>query len=440
MIRRPTFQYALLAVALTLYAWLAIYTVWQGINSNDFKHIFFGMKALLDGNSPYPIQSLHHQAALQGYQRMSFNPYVYLPFTGQAMAFLGPFRLDQAVAVWFVLNHLFLAGSVVIISRMFAQRRIGAIGILFISLAFSTPLYRTLTAGQLNLALLFLICLAWHFAHVRKWAWGGTVIAFASLFKLMPGIYGLYFLLRRQWLSLKALIIAGVAMLLASVLIAGPRLYLEFFPMLAQMGYGKSTWPHVFSFWDDPTNQSLNSFFSHILTRNDHTTPWILADQQTANLATIFATGALFLAYLYTLWRVRPRTAPSTFSPVDEGTWCSTLILALLVPSLLWDHYLVMLILPVGWMIRTAMHLRKPTSGLLVVACYLVTCIPWDFAAVPWRQGTGIILMSLKLWPTIGLFGLSLCFTKWSMENVSPAPTDAPESIEAINAKRENHR
>ncbi len=424
--KRLAVQWSLLFIASGVYAWFAIWNVWPAINSNDFKHIFFGMKALLDTSSPYPIQSLHHQAALQGYQGLSFNPYVYLPFTGHAMAFLAPFRLDHAVAIWFLLNHFFVAGSVHFISYMFPRWRVGAAGVLLLSLAFSTPLYRTLTAGQLNVALLFLICLSLHLAKQQKSLWCGTVIAFAALYKLMPGLYGLYFLLRRQYLTLAAMVLSGLVMLGVSVAWAGPRIYGEFWPVLRQMGYGSSTWPHVFSFWDDPPNQSFNSFYSHIFTINDHTTPWATLGQSTANLATIIITTLLFSAYLFVLVAQRKNKPSSCFSNSDEGAWVSTLILALLLPSLLWDHYLVMLILPTAWIVKVGLRINRPLAVMAAVLCYGLTCIPWNFVAPPWRAGVGIFLMSMKLWPTIVLFGLSLCFTQLCTKEATPAHMSEP--------------
>jgi hypothetical protein len=104
-------EWLLLALAIGIYSWLQVWHAWHGINSNDFKHIYLGMMALLDGISPYSFNALHHQAALQGYRQISLNPYVYLPFTGQAMTFLAPLRLEQAVVAWFILNHLFVAAS-----------------------------------------------------------------------------------------------------------------------------------------------------------------------------------------------------------------------------------------------------------------------------------------------------------------------------------------
>src|SRR5690606_20770653 len=125
-------------------------------------------------------------------------------------------------------------------------------------------------------------------------------------------------------------------------------------------------------------------------------------------------TVALLMAYLAFSVLKRPRSDSNAFSMQDDAVWCSTLIIALLIPSLMWDHYLVMLLLPVAWMVKISLDQRRFWIMGLIVACYIITCIPWHYDSVKWQQGAGIVLMSLKLWPTLVLFGLSLCFIKWT--------------------------
>lgn len=400
-------------VALFLYAWLPGWTAWHGMNNNDFKHLYLGMKALLDGISPYSFQALHHQAALQGHRQIALNPYVYLPFTGHALSFLAPFRLEQAAAVWFFTNHLFTAGVVWILSSLWPRQRWRAAGLLTLAFAVSIPLVRTLTAGQLNMALLFMICLAWRYLHNNRPKTSGAILAFAALFKLMPGIFGLYFLMQRRWAAAASMTLVGLVLFLLSTGLAGLATTLEFLPVLQQMGYGKSTWPEVFSFWDDPPNQSLNSFFTHILAANDHTTPWVNLGQTAANLATILVVIILLAVYLIRTWRSsQPRHEQSPLTPADDHAYAATLLLGLLIPSLMWDHYLVMTILPVALLIRDSLAARRYLITASAVLCYAIICLPWPFSHPAFQHGTGTLLMSLKLWPTLALFGLNLCFSQ----------------------------
>lgn len=411
-------------IALSLYAWLPGWTAWHGMNNNDFKHLYLGMKALLDGISPYSFQALHHQAALQGHRQIALNPYVYLPFTGHALSFLAPFRLEQAAAVWFFINHLFTAGVIWILSSMWPRQRWLAAALLTLAFAVSIPLIRTLTAGQLNMALLFMICLAWKSLHSSRPKTSGAILAFAALFKLMPGIFGLYFLLQRRWTAAVNMTLVGLLLLLLSTALAGLGISLEFLPVLQQMGYGKSTWPEVFSFWDDPPNQSLNSFFTHIFAPNDHTTPWVNLGQSVANLATWLAVILLLVPYLLITWRSAQSKGQShsSVTPSEDHAYAATLLLGLLIPSLMWDHYLVMSIFPVALIVRESLASKRYLITAGAILCYLVICLPWPFTHPRFETGPGILLMSVKLWPALVLFGLNLCLNTRSLWLMPPEP------------------
>ena len=78
--------------------------------------------------------------------------------------------------------------------------------------------------------------------------------------------------------------------------------------------------------------------------------------------------------------------------------------LSLLVPSLLWDHYLVALILPAAWLTRRYTEEQRPVSLAVLAAAYLLTCLPWNYFAPAYREGAGILLMSMKLFPTLFLY------------------------------------
>lgn len=420
----PILSWLLLAAAIIAYAACSIVPLAGYRTDNDFKHIYLGMKALLDGNSPYAIQSLHHQAALQGYTSIALNPYVYLPFTGYSMAFLAPFSLMQASQLWFLLNHIMAWLVVYILARQFHRHRLFAAALLLLYFAFSVPFLTTLSAGQLNLPQLLLMTIAFSQLQKKRDRSAGAILGLAAIYKLMPGIFMFYFLIRRKWQALGAMGLTAGALLMVSTVFTGPRISLEFFPVLQQMGYGKSTWPWANSFWDDPNNQSINSLLSHCFTISNHTTPWVVLGQQIANYLTVAATVALIALWVLTLKPFRAQVNPSTFTLSDEASYCCTLILGLLIPSLLWDHYLVMLILPAVWMINFCLTHKMRGTLTAILASLILTCIPWRFDDEHWRNGPGILLMSMKLWPTIALFFLSIYLVRTAKRIEKESPID----------------
>jgi hypothetical protein len=409
-----------LSVGIALYAATQVALPLRGLHSNDFKHIYLGMQALTEGSEPYTAESLLLQAHRHGLGNAALNPYVYLPFTGLCLGFLKPLPFPAAAHAWFWLNHLMAIGAVWIVSRSLFRFRADreqwaghALGLLLIALALSYPLLRTLTAGQLNCVLLLCLAGAYLALASGRDALAGAILGFAAVFKLAPGLFLLYFLLRRRWRALGAMTAVCAALLAVSLLAVGWSVHLDFLPMLSQMSYGRSTWQeHGATFWKDPANQSLNSFFTHlVVSGNGLTDPWVEWGQTAANRMTALTTLALVAAYVIAALRrdpARQEAGRDSLTDQDSAVYMATILLSLLVPSLMWDHYLVLLILPTAWLARTLAGARCPGWAVLVVVLYALTAVPWRHDSPRFQFGGGVPLMSMKLFPTLALYAVCL--------------------------------
>ena len=417
----------LIAVGIGLYASLQVAGPLQALHGNDFKHIYLGMQALTDGGEPYSPQSLLLQAHRHDMGGASLNPYVYLPFTGLCLGFLKPLSFHAASLTWFFLNHVMVIAAAWIISRSIFRFHLDreqwashAFGLLLIALALNHPLQRTLTAGQLNCVLL--LCLAGGYLALAsgRERLAGVVLGFAAMFKLAPGLFLLFFLLRRRWRALGAMALACAALLAVSVVAVGWRVHLEFLPMLRQMGYGHSTWEEWgATFWKDPANQSLNSLFTHLMVRgNGIAAPWVHWGQAAANGATIATALLLVAAFIAAAMRHVPDPwaevrVPRAFergnlTVQESALYMATILLSLLIPSLMWDHYLLLAVLPAAWLVRALAEARRPRALAAAVVLYALTAMPWRFDSPLFQAGGGVLLMSVKLLPALGLFGMCL--------------------------------
>ena len=414
----------LIAFGIGLYIPLQVLGPLRMLHGNDFKHIYLGMQALTEGTEPYSAESLLLQASLHGLRGASLNPYVYLPFTGLAMAFLKPFGFAVASWIWFALNHVMVLAAAFVMSAALlpdylerAQWRAHLFGALLVALALDFPLHRTLTAGQLNCVLLLCLALAHHSLVGGRDGRAGAVLGFAAVFKLAPGLFVLHFALRRRWRALAAMCATGAVLLLASVAAVGVRIHLAFLPMLRQMGYGRSTWEeHGATFWKDPPNQSLNSLLTHLLASgNGLTDPWIELEQRHADALTVAATLALVAAFvLVAWWRSRADGASACVEAApgaaarEQALFMATVMLMLLIPSLMWDHYLLMAILPAAWLATDALRRGRRATAVVAVLLFAATAVRWDFASPAHTGGPGILLMSVKLFPALGIFAMCL--------------------------------
>lgn len=402
------FASAILLVGVLLYAWFPVRTGYVARNNNDFKHIYLGAQRLLERESPYSAESLFLQAHRSGLGNTSLNPYVYLPFTGLSLGFLAPLSFESASGLFFFINHLLvLAGCWLLCRELFPRSHVIAFSGCLIALAVSHPWFRTLTAGQLNAVLFFCYAVAFVLLRRNRDTAAGATLGFAAMFKLAPGIFLLYFALRRQWRAFSAMGATCALLLLLSIAAVGIQPHLDFIPMLRQMSYGHSTWEdlpieHPPTFWKDPPNQSANSLLTHLLVANNGMTqPVFSLSQNAANAATWVFSAAVLGIYL--IRHQRRRNLKD-----GDSLFFATVLLSLLLPSLMWDHYLVIALLPVLWLVS----LRHRPLAVAAALCYVAIAAPWHYDAPAFRHGAGIFLMSIKLFPTLALFLLCLAAPK----------------------------
>lgn len=420
-----------------------VYLVFAGVyphsrrHDNDFRHIYLGVQALANGDSPYPPQTLLLYAHRAGLGDASLNPFVYLPFTGLSLAFLAPLPFRAASEVWFVLNHLLTIAGAWLLAMALTPKaqpkseiwpRLAIFGGIVSVLGLCHPYIRSLTAGQLNSVLFFCYAAAFVALLRGRERLAGGILGFAALFKLAPAAFLLFFALRRKWQGLGAMAATCALLLGISVLVFGWRVHAEFLPMLEQMSYGHSTWQQYgATFWKDPWNQSANSLLSHLLVaRNGVTTPWFHSAQSTANAWTYVFSLSVLAAYLVCFRPGGARLAPgeSAALPLDDQmAFHAAILLSLLAPSLLWDHYLVQAIIPCLWLIGALAGQRRFITLALAALVLVLICIPWPFATPSFSAGWRVLLMSLKLYPTVLLFALICANSKTGATGTPPPRT-----------------
>ena len=409
------------------------------LHGNDFKHIYLGAWMLARGqapyDNPYDPEALQKLAQRRGFT--SVNPYVYLPFTGLALSPLTLLDPPSALRCWFWLNHLFMAAAFFLMFR--ALRLSPNLPNLTAAVAVAAlcyPFHRTLTAGQLNCALLFLFSLVFALERGGRPVLAGAVAAFAFLFKLTPGILLVYFLwsalrsfesgvwsleqkqrtpnlhstrppicgvsslqspdsrlqtpdsgLRTPASSLTAagaMIAFAALLLLVSIAWVGVGRHRAFLPLLKQMSYGQSTWAQFGeAFYRDPYNQSLNSFFHHILVPWRDVRPWLSAGADWANTLTRLA---LLICVVAAVWRTWPfgggRSVARASRPCFPRSphradpailFALFILLSLLTPSIYWDHYAVIALWPLfACYARLPRHIRPWSTGLMVMLTLLL--------------------------------------------------------------------
>lgn len=399
--RHHALGWIVLAIALLAYAYFQILTPLARYHCNDFKHLYVGAKIIGQGRNPYDPELVKYEAWRLGLP--SILPFVYLPFTGIVMAPLTllPFRI--AALFWFWLNQVLLFVSLYLMLRMIRAKIAPLnLGLWIFYLALFFPLTRNLTAGQLNILLLFFFALI-AYLHTRGYApLVGALTAFAALFKLSPGILFIYFLWTRKWRHLLWSIVFLCAFLIISILISGISVHMDFIPILKQMSYGHSTWEaDGHDFYRNPFNQSFNSLCHHLFTKNPYTIPWFPLSPRVANILTMIISLVLLFVVLFLFRKGKTEKDFKTHT-----LFALFIMLSLFLPSLCWDHYFVQAFLPIVFLAGMINYTGKKISCVVFSICLWALAIPYNFTADYSRSGFGILFMSLKLWAALGVFVL----------------------------------
>jgi len=274
--------------------------------------------------------------------------------------------------------------------------------ILLASVAFSFPLYRATDAGQLDHFLLLLISLILFLWRKRWKKSAGAVIAFAALVKVVPGFLGLWLMWKREWSAFGAAVASGVVLILLPGTVFGLTPYFDYLPIALEMGYGSSTWAEAGNaFHVDPGNIGFPALVYRLFHENPRTDALLHLGFLVKVVCWLWALA--ILAGCIVCCRVQRRDEDPE---MEIGAWTLGM---LLIPSLFWDHYLV-LALP-AWILLTSRLTAIGVSNRILwiaVIAWAMTCLRMDWANPEYLSGWKMLVLNLPLPAVILLFLLSM--------------------------------
>ncbi len=262
------------------------------------------------------------------------------PHTPASLLLITPFMLlsvPLAGLLWDLLALVALFVALALIaSELRLRLRPWQAAALIAFVAVWPPLLNTLLNAQVSPLLLLLYVLAWRWARRGKSAAAGAALGLATALRLFPGLLIVYFALRRDW----RLVGASLATFTASSLILLP-----FIGPGAYWDYIARETPAATADWiASQHNTSLVGLAYHLLG----------ADASAATLLGRLLTVALLLALVALTWM--RRRVPFVR---DEATFLAYVPAALLATPILWQHYFVVLLLPLAAARRAARDARR---------------------------------------------------------------------------------
>jgi hypothetical protein len=307
----------------------------------DFVQEWASARSLLEGHPIYEDQ----EASLARYldsHRNADNPtdrfflhYNAHPPTSVLLAV--PFAwLDypDAVLAWNLLSLVALSISLWLMNRRLdVASSPWALLPLVAHLLVCGPFRQQMIQGQLNLVLLLLLTGTWAADRAGRPLLAGTLLGTATAIKLFPGFVIVYFLLRRDWRAVVATAVSFAMLTGLTAAILGVAAYSD---------YVRNVLPQVAAYQSDWLNASFAGFWSRLFNPTSHqniviplwTSPALAAG------GTLVCRVGLLALLVWTLWRME--------TPADCDLGFSLVLAAmLLVSPVAWDHYFLLLFLPV---------------------------------------------------------------------------------------------
>src|SRR5262249_46308647 len=346
-----------LSVLVAVFAWRGFVPAWRSLNT-DFPNYYVAARLLARGDSPTPVydwvwfQRQKDHAGIEN-RIVTFNPltlYSALPIVP-----LTSFQPLSAKRCWLIINLLFLGFSAFALHRMTNMSRVRIAILMLLTIE---PLQMHFLHGQLHIFVLVLLVLSLWLYLKEKPLIAGAIIAVASVIKIYPIIFVVYFFRKRQW-RVVAGIAAGTLLLgILSVYLFGVqinRIYVE--QLLPRVIRGEIV---------DPYTLKLNSFtglICRLFIFEPELNPRPLINLPAAFAILLALTQALLFVPL--LWLISPQRGRTENERFEYGTFLAALLLLTAVPA---SYHRVVLIITV--VVAADFLLRRGQVrevGLLVV-------------------------------------------------------------------------
>ncbi len=266
-----------------------------------------------------------------------------------------PYR--DALLAWNLLTFPLFLVSVALVARELGVRwTVWSVFPAVTLLLLFDPVYQQLAQGQLNFLLVFLITLTWVADRHDRPGWAGIALGIAAGLKLYPAFLFVYFLFTGRWRALATGALAVLTVNGGALVLFGPS---EF------RTYAEQVIPSLFGYQGSWRNVSLTGFWLRIFDPQPHDKVVPLVVNPTAATAlALVSRGLVTGAVAWAAWRARAGAG-------RDRAFAGAVVGMLLVSPIVWTHYFVLLVLPVG-----LLWARLP-KGALRVALALAAVPLW---------------------------------------------------------------
>jgi len=376
--RRPGERILLIVLILSFVRW-GFVPAWRHLNS-DFPNYYAVARLYREG---YPLERVYEWVWFQrhadqlGIGRRLVS---YIPLTLPSALVVSPLSSLpplQAKRWWLLANLVFMGLTLVLLIR---STRLGLQRTALVMFLALVPLCSNFLLGQMHvLVLLLLTTAAWLYFEDRPFT-SGLVLALATALKIYPGLFLIFFLLKKKWWAASGLVI-GIG--------AAVQLSIHLFGLDACRVYAREVLPFALrgQIVDpyDVTWGSLSALLARCLIYEPELNP-----SPAAHMPWLYALlYSLVVAFILAsfVWALRwGSTKDQSRIKLD---WASYLFLLLLVSSQPAPYHFVSLVLPAVLITDYLVERGQWTRAGMLIGLYALACgsYQWLCPADPsgWR-------------------------------------------------------
>jgi hypothetical protein len=363
----------------------------------DFSQEWASARNLFNG---YPIYRDHNEAIYDylGFRRDTSDPNIY--YSLQVNAHPPTSVLLGIPFAWMEYHHAFLAWNVlslglVVASAWLVIRQLGVrvtlagLMIFYVLVLLFSPFRQQVSQGQLNAVLLALITGAWAAERSARPGLAGVLLGLATAIKLIPAFLLLYYAVRGRW----RVVWSGVACLAfvtaLTVLVLGPEAFTTY--------YGE-VMPHVAATYADGwINASLPGFFEKLFAApSGHIVPLVRSPALRTGAIVI---GDCFVGLVLFVVARRARSRAE-----EDLAFGMAVVAMLLVAPITWDHYFLLLLVPVA---LVATRLRRLGGWIwLFFLCLVPLWLPPHWLYKPFRLSSESFVQPARPWQVLTALSL----------------------------------
>lgn len=391
------------------FAWIPLHEI-----SIDLPSFYCAARSVfLLAQSPYGPEA-NAMCAL-GFSQ-NIYPFLYLPHSLLLLAPLSLLPYEAIKVVVLLLNHLLtLFIAYLLFTKIVRVKKIERFTLYFIIFCFFAPLGVNYGHGQINLFVLVLLLLFWHgYKDRQPNIWLGLVLSLMIALKTYPLIFLPFLAIKQNWGVIRWTIYHSLIMLVLATIVLPREIWLDWHELTHNYGgYIQDIYNglHSAAYW----NQSLNGFFSRLLTNNYFAEPVTIH----MPLAKILTGGiALYCLYI-TISKSRTLTLQYRDQYVDYEIGLFLCCLYLIAPFS-WEHHLVFLLAVIYAFLEQVLNRTRPrTVDWLIISSILLITAEIPFFSPSLQPSPLSLLISAKFYGVLLLFACLLAIPRITGQYVS---------------------